>query len=219
MEGKTCLPRIRKHTPIMSDRTPDELLRLAQNGDGPALGELLSVYRSYLSFMAGLQINRRLRGKADASDLVQETCLEAHRHFDQFRGQTEAEFIAWLRTILAGLTANHVRKYLGTKQRDARLERSLAVELENASEVFDRNLPAAGVTPSQQAVRRESSVLLADALEQLPEDYRQTIILRNFEGLPFAEVATQMGRSVDSVEKLWVRALAQLRKCFVKGPV
>jgi RNA polymerase sigma-70 factor (ECF subfamily) len=203
----------------MSDRTPQELLRLAQEGDGPALGQLLSVYRSYLSFMAGLQINRRLQGKADASDLVQETCLEVHRHFNQFRGRTEAEFIAWLRTILVGLTANHIRKYLGTKQRDARLERSLAVELENASEILDRNLPAAGASPSQQAVRRESIVLLADALERLPEDYRRTIVLRNFEGLPFSEVAAQMGRSVDSVEKLWVRALAQLRKCFVGGAV
>jgi RNA polymerase sigma-70 factor, ECF subfamily len=105
-----------------------------------------------------------------------------------------------------------VRRYLGTKQRDARLEQALAVELNNTSCMLDRGLAAAISTPSEQAVKREASVQLANALEQLPEDYRQTIILRHLEGLPFAQVAERMGRTVDSVEKLWVRALARLRR-------
>jgi RNA polymerase sigma-70 factor, ECF subfamily len=67
-------------------------------------------------------------------------------------------------------------------------------------------------TPSQVAAKRESSLLLADALEALPDDYRQAIFLRHFEGLSFADVAASMARSVDSVEKLWVRALARLRR-------
>ena len=66
-------------------------------------------------------------------------------------------------------------------------------------------------TPSQRASRREQAVLLADALSLLPDDYREVIILRHLEGLTFPEVAARMGRSLDSVEKLWVRALARVR--------
>jgi RNA polymerase sigma-70 factor (ECF subfamily) len=198
----------------LADASPDELLSLALAGDRDALGALLGLYRQYLMLLARTQVGRRLQGKADASDLVQETCLEAHRHMHQFRGTTEAEFAAWLRSILAGLVANLVRRYLGTKLRDARLEQALVVELNNTSCILDRGLVAAVSSPSEQAVRREASMQLADALEQLPIDYRQVIILRHLEGLPFAEVARQMERSVDSVEKLWVRSLARLRKAL-----
>lgn len=161
--------------------------------------------------LARTQVGRRLQGKADASDLVQEACLEAHRHMHQFRGTTEAEFAAWLRSILAGLVANLVRRYLGTKQRDARLEQALVVELANTSCLLDRGLVAPVSSPSEQAVKRETSLRLA-VLDDLPPDYRQVIVLRHLEGRPFAEVAEQMGRSVDSVEKLWVRAPSRLRK-------
>jgi RNA polymerase sigma-70 factor, ECF subfamily len=202
----------------LADASPDELLSLALGGDSEALGALLGIYRQYLSLLARTQVGRRLQGKADSSDLVQETCLEAHRHIHQFRGTTEAEFAAWLRSILAGLVANLVRRYLGTKQRDARLEQSLAVELNNTSCILDRGLVAAIDSPSEQAVQHEASLRLAGALELLPPDYRQVIILRHLEALPFAEVAARMGRSVDSVEKLWVRALARLRKSLGGAP-
>jgi RNA polymerase sigma-70 factor (ECF subfamily) len=108
-----------------------------------------------------------------------------------------------------------VRRYLGTRRRDANLERGLAAELDHTSRVLDRGLLANCSSPSQQGARRESGVLLAEALAQLPPDYRQTVILRNFEGLSFAEIASRMDRSVDSVQKLWVRALARLREALV----
>src|SRR5947209_15008286 len=79
---------------------PDRLLPLARGGDGEALGQLLELYRNYLMLMARLQLGRRIQGKFDAADLVQETFLEAHRDFAQFRGATERELIAWLRRIL-----------------------------------------------------------------------------------------------------------------------
>src|SRR5262249_18694074 len=89
----------------------DVLLRRARAGDGLALGELLERYRNYLKLLARLQGDRRLKGKFDASDLVQETFLEAHRDFDQFRGVTERELAAWLRQILVSNLANLVRHY------------------------------------------------------------------------------------------------------------
>jgi RNA polymerase sigma-70 factor (ECF subfamily) len=159
-----------------------------------------------------LQIGRRLQGKVDPADLVQETFLEAHRDFAQFRGGTESELAGWLRQILATNTANQVRRYYGTQRRDVRLERELAVELDQSSRVLDHGLVASQSSPSQQAARREQAVLLADALSQLPDDYREVIILRHLEELTFPEVARRMERSVDSVEKLWARALVRLRR-------
>jgi RNA polymerase sigma-70 factor (ECF subfamily) len=190
---------------------PQELLGQARAGDATALGSVLGVYRKYLAVLAHMQISRRLRGKADASDLVQETMLEAYRHFPNFRGTTEAEFMGWLRSILAGLIANHVRRYLGTKRRDVRLERTLATEMSNTSGVMTRDLAASINSPSEQVLHREAAVQLADALQLLPAHYREVILLRHLEGLPFAQVAERMGRTVESVEKLWVRALARLR--------
>lgn len=194
-----------------NEQTAD-LLVSARGGDRKALGALLDIYRRYLAVLARTQISRRLQGKADASDLVQEALLEAHRHFQDFRGTSQGEFVAWLRSILAGLIANHVRRYLGTKRRDARLERTLAVELSDASGVLGNELAADASSPSEQAVNHEASVQLAGALEMLPAHYREVIMLRHLEALPFAQVAERMGRTVESVEKLWVRALARLRR-------
>jgi RNA polymerase sigma-70 factor (ECF subfamily) len=195
-----------------SGTAPDLLLRRARAGDRAALGQLLELYRGYLALLARLQIGRRLQGKVDAADLVQDTFLEAHRHFAQFRGTAEAELVEWLRQILAGLLANMLRRYLGTQCRDVRLERELADQMAQSSRVLDRSLVAPSSTPSERAARREQAVLLADALGRLPEDYREVLILHHLEELNFPEVARRMGRSVDSVKNLWARALAQLRR-------
>src|SRR5258708_26823574 len=100
----------------------------------------------------------------------------------RFGGQLEIEFVSWLRSILAAVNSNHVRHYLGTLQRDARLQQALVVELDNASSVLQRGLVAPHSTPSRQAVKREALLLLTNALEQLPDDYRQVIMLRHLEG-------------------------------------
>src|SRR6516225_7698379 len=104
---------------------PEKLLRLAQAGDGAALGQLLEMYHDYLALLARLQIGRRLQGKVDASDLVQETFLKAHRDFARFRGGTEAELAGWLRRMLAASLGSLLRRYLGAQRRDVRLEREL----------------------------------------------------------------------------------------------
>jgi RNA polymerase sigma-70 factor (ECF subfamily) len=191
---------------------PEQLLHLARTGSGPALGQLLELYRGYLELLARLQIGRRLQGKVDAQDLIQETFLIAHRDFSQFRGQTEGELVSWLRHILASKLVTLVRYYCGAQRRDVRLERELTEELDRSSRVLGQGLIAPTSSPSQQVCRREQAVLLADALGRLPDDYREVMILRHLEGLSFPEVARHMNRSVDSVKKLWVRALARLRQ-------
>ena len=196
---------------VLVGPNPEQLLRQAKAGSGPVLGELLELYRDYLGLLARLQINRRLQARLDASDLVQETFLKAHRHFGQFRGTTEEELVVWLRQILATTLADLVRHRYGTQRRDLRLERELAAELDQSSQMLDQRLEAPGSSPSQRASRREQAVVLADTLGRLPQDYREVVILRHLEGLSFPQVAFRMGRTVDSVKKLWARALAQLR--------
>ncbi len=193
---------------------PGQLIQEAKKGGDAVLGSLLELYRNYLRLLARIEIGRRLQGKLDASDLVQETFLEAHRHFARFQGTEEPQFVSWLRQILAARVANQVRHYFGTQGRNVRLEQELAVELDNSSRMLGHELAASLASPSQQAVEREQAVLLADALELLPVDYRDVIILRHLEGLTFPEVARRMERTQDSVEKLWLRALARLRKAF-----
>jgi RNA polymerase sigma-70 factor, ECF subfamily len=192
----------------------EQLLNRARAGDAAALGSLLELYRNYLSLLARLQIGRRLQGKIDPADIVQEAFLKAHRSFSQFRGTTEEELTGWLRKILASKLVDLLRHYYGAHARDVRLERDLAAEMARSSQFLDRALAAPYSSPSQQAVRREQSVLLADALEQLPESYREVLILHHLEELTFPEVAQRMGRTVDSVEKLWTRALARLRRAL-----
>ncbi|HEY7427473.1 MAG TPA: sigma-70 family RNA polymerase sigma factor [Gemmataceae bacterium] len=193
---------------------PEQMIQEARAGSDAVLGPLLDLYRNYLRLLARLEIGRRLQGKLDDSDLVQETFLEAHRHFARFQGTSEAQLVSWLRQILAAKVANLLRHYLGTQGRDVRLERELAADLDNSSHALGEKLIASLSSPSQQAARREQVVLLANALERLPADYREVIILRHLEGESFPEIARRMERSVDSVQKLWLRALARLRRTF-----
>lgn len=192
------------------------LLSLAREGVEASRGELLEGYRAYLELLARVEIGRRLQNKVDTADVVQETFLEAHRNFGRFRGTTEGEFIAWLRGILAARIANLVRHYVGTQGRDIRREQALEIDLDQSSRAIDRGLAVLQSTPSQQVVRREQGLLLAEALAQLSTDYREVIVLRHLEELSFPDVAERMGRSLDSVQKLWVRGLARLRQ-LMKG--
>jgi RNA polymerase sigma-70 factor (ECF subfamily) len=195
-----------------AESEPEALIRQAKAGHQGALGKLLELHRNYLELLARLQIGQRLRGKVDAADIVQDAFLKAHQDFVRFRGGTEAEWVAWLREILAMQLAQVVRRYFKTQRRDIRLERRLSMELDQSSRCLDKGLMAAQSTPSRQAVRREQAVLLADALKQLPDDYREVIILSHLVGLSFPEVARQMGRTLDSVKNLWARALDRLRR-------
>jgi RNA polymerase sigma-70 factor (ECF subfamily) len=142
---------------------------------------------------------------------VQETFLQAHRAFPEFRGGSERELVAWLRKILASRVAKQVRRYHGTGRRDVKLEREIESALDRSSRALGGPLVSPESSPSARAARSEQGVLLADALERLPEDSRDVIVLRSLQGLTFPEVARRMGRSVGSVEKLWMRSLVRLR--------
>jgi len=187
------------------------LIQAARSGDTEALGELLLMYRKYLVFLARSGLHNHVQAKGDPSDIAQEVCLAAHRNIHEFCGGSPEQFAAWLRGILTNTLAMHIRRYLGTEKRDPRIERNLNQSISNASGFLQLDIPANATSPSQHFARNEAFLQLASALETLPEDYRQVIVLRHVEGLPFADVARMMDRTVNSVEKLWVRALTKLK--------
>jgi RNA polymerase sigma factor (sigma-70 family) len=108
--------------------------------------------------------------------------------------------------------AHIVRRYLRNQERDIRREQMLDVLLDQSSRAIERGLNSVQSSPSKRASQREQVLLLANALARLPDDYHEVVVLRHFEGLSFNQVGERMGRSLDSVQKLWVRALARLRQ-------
>lgn len=192
------------------------LLARARANDARQLDHLFAACRNYLAILARSHVEGRLRAKIDASDLVQQTMLEAYRDFQRFRGSTEGEWLAWLKQILHHNAANFVRQYAATGKRQ--LSREVAVDqLAGSSAGPGANgLAANDESPSQALVREEEELLLADALALLPDDYREVICLRNLQRLPFQEVAERMGRSRPAVQMLWGRAIERLQE-VVRG--
>jgi RNA polymerase sigma-70 factor (ECF subfamily) len=170
----------------------------------------LENYRDYLRLLARLQLHSRLQVKLDASDIVQQTLLQAHEGRAQFRGETEAEWLAWLRAILANTLAGAARRF-STEARDLERERSLEAELDLSSSRLERLLAADQSSPSEQAVRGEELVRLASALAQLPADQQRVVELHYLKGLPVAEIAALMERSSPAVVGLLFRGLKKLR--------
>jgi RNA polymerase sigma-70 factor (ECF subfamily) len=199
---------------------PDQLLAEARQGRGESLGALLELYRNYLHLLARTQIDLHLQARCNPSDVVQETFLHACQHFDQFRGDTTKELLGWLRTILVHNLAAVVEKQLLAQKRTAHREVSLEgyrAMLQRSSEFFESALVSQCSSPSAQAEKRELVSLVADQLARLPPRYRDVILLRNLEGLPFDEVARRMDRSPGAVRVLWLRALEQLRHQHGEG--
>ncbi|MBI3865391.1 MAG: sigma-70 family RNA polymerase sigma factor [Planctomycetia bacterium] len=204
----------------MTDPSPSfaRVLDALRQRDAAAQGEVLLRYESWLGLLARLQIDTRFQGKFSASDIVQQTLLEACRDLPEFRGRTEPELLAWLRQILAHVLGHEIRRYRGTQQRDLDREISLDEALAQSSQQLAEVIADSGPSPSSRASDREQELLLADVLARLPPDHREVIILRNLEGLSHEEVARRMGRSAGAVRMQWLRALASLRAALDGDP-
>ncbi len=172
--------------------------------------EVLGRFREYLLLLARLQLGDQLRSKLDASDVVQQTLLEAHRKRAQFRGQSTAEMAAWLRQMLAYNLADAMRA-LGRAKRDVARERSLEAGLDASSARLASWLAAEQSTPSQKAQRQEEVLGLAEALAKLPEAQREALVLRHCQGLSLAVISRHLARSPAAVAGLLKRGLRELR--------
>jgi len=183
------------------------LVQQAQAGCSAAIGSLLEAARSYLLLQAEHELPLALRAKVGPSDIVQETAIDAHRDFLRFRGTTQEELYAWLRTILQNNVMDAVRRFEMAQKRAVKREASLSV-------IVDRRgisvLPVGSTTPDHSAIRREDAALLAGVLTRVPDDYQTVLRLRYWDGLTFPQIATRIGRSEEAARKLWYRALARL---------
>jgi RNA polymerase sigma-70 factor (ECF subfamily) len=171
----------------------------------------LEQVRDYLCLLARMQLGPRLRSKLDPSDVVQQTLLEAHQRRAQFRGHTEAEWLAWLRRGLAHNLADAVRAF-GQAKRDVARERALEEAVQASSARLAAWLAAEQSSPSQRAQRHEQAVHLAIALAALPEAHREALELHYCQGRPLAEIAAHLGRSTAAVAGLLKRGLKELRR-------
>jgi RNA polymerase sigma-70 factor (ECF subfamily) len=189
-----------------------ELIQRARQGDAGCRDQLFALCRNYLGFAARAQLESWLQVKVDASDLVQQTMLEAHRDFERFQGTSEQEWLGWLRRIMTHNMADYIRQYRGTAKRQVGREVSLAAAADTS---FAPGVPepaAPCATPSQEFMKLDSELRVAAALAQLPPDYQEVILLRNLQRLSFNEVADRMGRSRPAVQMLWMRAIKKLQE-------
>jgi RNA polymerase sigma-70 factor (ECF subfamily) len=167
--------------------------------------------REYLRLLAERQLQGRVAVRVDASDVVQQTFLEAHQSFSQFLGQAEPEWNAWLETILGHKVARTIRDHAEAQKRDVRREQPLANPASGDS--GPQPTPAAGTTsPSQRAMRREDVERLTRALEELPADQRDAVRLRHLEGWSLADIARHFGRTPAATAGLIKRGMQALRK-------
>ena len=170
-------------------------------------------YINYLKSIARVQLamGGPVRNKMDASDLVQDVLLQAHAKLAQFRGQSDGEFAAWLRKILANKLADAQRRQL-RKKRDAALEVTYQETIDNSADNLCRLAIAQRTTPSQHLVRHERELLLAEALNALPETQRTAVELFHLAEQPLAEVARLMGHTKPGVAGLLARGRKALRR-------
>jgi RNA polymerase sigma-70 factor (ECF subfamily) len=195
------------HSPEVARRKAQlqKWLEQARNGSNTALGHLLDDCRSYLLVVASDAIAMRLRAKLDPADLVQDTSLEAFRTFSAFEGELHEQLLAWLRRILLNNVADVSRRYEQTAMR--RITREASLDLPKALDAIDSH-----PTPDELATMLEMQTILDRSLHQLPDHMRKVILLRQREYLSFAQIGEQMGRSAEAARKLWVRAIARLRR-------
>jgi RNA polymerase sigma-70 factor, ECF subfamily len=186
------------------------LVAAARAGSREALGRALEVHRQYLLAIAERQLDPDLRSKGGASDLVQETFLEAQRDFAQFWGGSSEELRAWLRQVLVHNVGAFTRRFRTTGKRSVGREVGLGAGGSSAGN--DPGLAGSTLSPSGLAMEREEALALRRALERLPEDYRRVVVLRFEEGLSFEEIGRLTDRSPDAARKVWSRAMERLRQ-------
>jgi RNA polymerase sigma-70 factor (ECF subfamily) len=182
-------------------------LSAARDGSRDALGSVLEACRRYLLTVARQELTGDLQAKGGASDLVQETFLEAHCAFSHFQGNSEAELRAWLRRLLHHRAAKLGRRYRTTQKR--RLSRETA--LSTATLPGGLGQQAAPPSPSTQLVAHEQAQRLRQALEHLPDDYRRVIALRYVEQYSFVEIGRLMQRTPNAARLLWLRAIESIK--------
>ncbi len=207
--------------PSIARSSQNRLIDQAKAGDPLALGPLLESYTHQLRFLAEQRLDGKLRNRAGASDIVQETLLQATRDFSDFRGRSDAELAGWLRRILARIVSRQIERHVLAEKRDVRREIRWTPVSEQDSGPYagrlDGRIADHRPGPASAAVHTERQGIIDEAIASLPNTYRQIIQLRNVQGLAFDEIAARLNRTSGATRMLWLRAIEMLRKQLKKG--
>jgi RNA polymerase sigma-70 factor (ECF subfamily) len=196
------------------------LLRQAAQGDQDGWRILLERYRTRLRRMVALRMDRRLLGRFDASDVIQDACQEAWERLPQYLDQPPAPFFIWLRYLTGQKLLELHRRHVGTRMRDAGREVSLyhGTLPETSSAALAAQLLGHDPGPSEAAIRAELKVRLEEALNTLNPLDREMLALRHFEHLSNAEAAQALGLKTSAASKRYLRALERLKDLLASMP-
>ena len=190
------------------------LIRHAQSGSSESLGLLLDRYRNYLQLLASSRIPSWIRSRAGSSDIVQETCVQVHQSIAQFRGASEGEFLAWLRSVLASRLNRLYEQHVETEKRDVRREHSvevIAAAIGRSGIRIEEMFVDRSPSPSSTMQKNELLVAVSNTMAELPEEYRQVLTLRHLNGMSFPEIADRIEKTAGATRMLWFRAIDRLR--------
>ncbi len=202
-----------------SDENAD-LVRQAVAGDEAALSELFGRYRDRLKRMVRLRLSRRLQGRVDDSDVLQESFLDVSRRLHEYAEKPGLPFFLWLRHM-TGLKLTEVhRRHLGTHMRDADCEVSLhrggLPEADSVS--LAAQLLGQLTTPSQAAAKAETRILVQEALNAMDPVDREVLALKHFEQLSISEIGQTLGLSKAGAGSRYLRAIKRLREFLERIP-
>jgi RNA polymerase sigma-70 factor, ECF subfamily len=195
------------------------LLRRAADGDGQALADLFEQHRARLEVMVRLRLDRRLQGRLDPADVLQEAYLDVARRFGEYLATDGAlPFFLWLRLLTGQKLAELHRRHLGAKMRNAGLEVSLHHgKLPSASSASLAELLLGRLTSaSRAAIRAETRFQVQEALNSMDSMDREVLILRHFEMLSNEEAAQVLGIKPSAASNRHVRALRRLEECLAQ---
>jgi RNA polymerase sigma-70 factor (ECF subfamily) len=203
-----------------SGTTTDDLLRKAKAGDAEALGALFAHHRDRLRQMVRLRLDRRVAGRLDASDVLQEAYLDVAQRFPEYVAAQAVPFYVWLRALTGQRVIDLHRQHLGAKMRDAGQEISLyRGALPQASSASLAQQLLAGLTsPTQAAVRAEMQLKLQEALNSMDPMDREVVVLRHFEELNNVETAAVLGIEPSAGSKRYLRAIRRLKAILDQIP-
>ena len=197
-----------------------DLLERVRVGDEQALAELFSRHRDQLKRIVGFRMDARLRGRVDASDVLQDAYLDAAQRIEHFAKKPEMSFLVWLRQVVGQTLIDIHRHHLQVQKRDAGHEVSMNVAgpSQATSVCMAAQLTGHLTSPSQAAVKAETRAHLEEALSRMDPIDREVIALRHFEELSNNEVAEILGLKKTSASSRYVRALRRLKEILSEMP-
>jgi RNA polymerase sigma-70 factor (ECF subfamily) len=196
------------------------LLERARGGDGGALAVLFERHRGRLEQMVRLRLDRRLQGRLDPADVLQEAYLDVARRFPEYAAGPPLPFFLWLRLLTGQRLVDLHRHHLGAKMRNAGLEVSLhGGPLPRASSASLAELLLGRLTTaSRAAIRAETQLRVQEALNALDPIDREVLVLRHFEMLSNEEAARVLGLKPAATSHRHIRALRRLKAIMAEAP-